>query len=114
MVDKRKHIFLSDNKLIEKLERIKHIEKATFDEIFEKYLILPDSDNIIHDKFIEIEKLIVSTYGKKNTNFNDQKLRVLMELLWVMIVLSAKGDYDVDKLLHDITADFNYGIYKKR
>jgi hypothetical protein len=114
MKDKRKHIFLSDKDLIEKLERIKQIENITFNEVFEKYLTLPESEDIIHEEYIEVEKLIVRAYGKKNQGFQEQKLRILMELFWVMIVLAAKEKYDIDKLLHDVNSDFELGTYKKR
>ncbi|MGZ8509243.1 MAG: hypothetical protein ACXWV6_04325 [Chitinophagaceae bacterium] len=112
--DKRKHIFLSNNDLIEKLERVKHIEKISFDEVLEKYLKLPESEDIIHDEFIDVEKLIVQAYGKKDQEFKQQKLRILMELFWVLIIQSAKGNFDIEKLLRDIYADFEVGTYKKR
>lgn len=114
MTDKRKHIFLSDKDLIGKLERIKHIEDITFDEVFEKYLSLPESEDIIHEKFIDVEKKIVRAYGIKNQDFKDQKLRILMELFWAMMIMSAKGKYDIDKLLHNMLEDIDKGIYKKK
>jgi hypothetical protein len=112
--DKRKHIFLSDKNLIEKLDRIKHLENITFDEVFEKYLTLPESDDIIHKEYIKVEKLMVLAYGKKDQVFNDQRLRILMEYFWSMAILAAKGNYDIDKLLLDIDADFTHEIYKKK
>jgi hypothetical protein len=114
MADKRKHIFLSDQNLIEKLEKIKNLENITFDEMFEKYLDLPDSDNVINEKYLEVENLIVRAYGKKDIAFKDQKLRILMEYYWVMIIQSAKGKLDLDRILHNIDADLKLGTYKKR
>lgn len=114
MPDKRKHIFLSNKDLIEKLDRVKHIEKITFDEVFEKYLNLPESEDIIKKEYVNVEKLMVLAYGKKDQGFGDQKLRILMELFWNMIIMSAKGKYEIDKLLHDVLEDIDKGIYKKR
>jgi|SRR5450830_654515 len=114
MADKRKHIFLSNKNLIEKLDRIKYIEKITFDEVFEKYLDLPESEDIIQKEYVKVEKQMVLAYGKKDQSFNDQKLRILMELFWAMIIMSAKGKYDIDKLLHDVLEDIDKGTYKKR
>lgn len=112
--DKRKHIFLSNKELIEKLERIKHLEKITFDEVFEKYLTLPESDEIIQKEYVKVEKLMILAYGKKDQKDDDQKLRILMEFFWHMIIMSAKGKFDIDKLLHDALEDINKGTYKKR
>lgn len=112
--DKRKHIFLSNKELIEKLDRIKYIEKITFDEMFEKYLNLPEADDIIQREYVNVEKQMILAYGKKDQGFKNQKLRILMELFWTMIIMSAKGRYDIDQLLHDVLADIDKGTYKKR
>ena len=100
--------------MIEKLDRVKHIENITFDEVFEKYLNLPESEDIIQKEYIKVEKQVILAYGKKNQSFNDQKLRILMELFWAMIIMSARGKYDIDKLLHDMLEDIDKGTYKKR
>lgn len=114
MTDKRKHIFLSNKDLIEKLDQIKHVEKITYDEVFEKYLSLPESEDIIHEEYKKVEKMVILAYGKKDQGFKDQKLRILMELFWANLIMSAKGRYDIDKLLHDVLEGFDKGTYKKR
>lgn len=107
MTDKRKHIFISDRNLQEKIDQVKHVEDLTYDEIFAKYLNLPDGDLAIYEKYLETQKLLERAY-------HNSKLKSLSELLWVLLIKSAKGEYDIDRLLHDVSADIEVRTYKKR
>lgn len=113
MKDKRKHIYISEKKLIERLELVKHLEKLTYDEVLEKYLSLPEPEDFIHKEYDKIEKLIVLAYKKENKSFNEQRLKYLMELLWILIISSATDLYDIEKLISDIESDLKHKTYKK-
>lgn len=107
------HGVIKNPRLQERIKKKMAEEDLTFEEYIEKYL--KDSVDLDHDlymKYCEIEDALIRRYKKGDTH--QKQLRLLMEYFWSFTILSAKEKYDLDKLLHDLDADFEYETYKKR
>ncbi len=110
--DRRMHGVIKKPELQERIKKKMKDEDLTFEQYLEKYLKdYTDPDFDLYKKYEEIESALILRYRKDDPH---HKLRILMELFWSFIILSAKGKYDLDKLLHDVDADFQHGTYKKR
>ncbi len=104
---KKKHIIFYDDEIWKKLSEIKKSEVITYDELLKNYLKLPDSDQVIRFTFEQVEDMIVKKY-------KNEELRELMDMMWIFIMKSAKGEYDIRKLKYNFEADISKQIYRKR
>jgi len=107
MKRKKKHIIFYDSEIGKKINEIKKAEDITYDELLKRYLKLPESDNLIRFRFDEIRDLLVEKY-------KNEDLFELMNIIWIFIIKSANGEYDIRKLKYDIEADLKLQIYRKR
>ena len=105
---KRMHGIIKDPQLQEQIRKVMEERNCTFEQLVKREInFSKDPDNDIHLQYQEIESSIFRRYKKQN-------LVVLMELFWDYTLNAAKGKYDLDKLLNDITADIDIGTYKNR
>lgn len=104
---KKKHIIFYDEKIWKQLKEIKKSEGITYDEFFRKYLKLPDTDVLIRLNFDEVEDMLIKKY-------RNEDLKELMELVWILLIKSANGEYDIRKLKCDMENNIRSQIYIKK
>lgn len=107
MKRQKKHISFYDPEIWKKLNEIKKSEDLTYDELLKKYLKLPETDKLILIKYEEIRDLLVEKHKNKD-------IFELMNIIWILIIKSANGEYDISKLKYDIEADIRLKTYRKR
>jgi hypothetical protein len=106
--DGRMHGVIKNQEMQERIRDRMKIDNLTFEELLEKYLTYPEeAGDTIHKNYREVEELVVKIYGKK-------RLRELMEVFWILVINSAKGNFDIDLIIHNIDSDIRLGTYKKR
>lgn len=105
---KRRHVVISDIAFHDQLMKKAQEEGVPVEKYLKRHLQTSDSpDYDQYVKYQEIEAEFVRRYGKQN-------LKILMEYFWVYIVNSAKGIFDLDKLLTTIHADIDRGTFEKK
>lgn len=106
--DGRMHGVIKNQEMQERVKERMKIDNLTFEELLEKYLTYPEeAGDTIYRNYREVEDLIVKIYGKKS-------LRELMEVFWVLIINCAKGNFDINLIIHNMNSDIQLGTYKKR
>jgi hypothetical protein len=99
------HGVIRKPELQERIKKKMREEDLTFEEYLEKYVKdSDDPDFDLHQKYREIENIIIRRYRKDGS----RKFEILMEYFWSIIILSAKGKYDIDKLLLELDRDFGF------
>ncbi len=102
------HGVISDPDLQERIRERQNYEGISFEELLQKYLTFPeDASDLLGKQYWSVAELVIKVYKKP-------KLRKLLEYIWVLIIKSAKGEYDIDRILHNLSSDFELGTYKKR
>lgn len=104
---KKNHIYFYDPRLEKKLNEIKKSEDLTWDELLKRYIKLPESDALIMFRFEEVRDLLVEKYKNK-------ALFELMNIIWIFIINSANGEYDISRLKYDIEKYIKFKTYKKQ
>ncbi len=106
--DGRMHGVIRDPELQERIKERQKLENISFEELINRYLTFPeDAQDFLSKEHATFTELVIKVYQKP-------KLRELMTALWILVIKSAKGEYDIDRILHNVKADIELGTYKKR
>lgn len=105
---KKKHIYLYDPETQKNIEELRKLfPDKTYDEIFKEHLNIPTTDLILYNKFFEFVELLQRKYKEpKNTALANQ--------VWVLMINSAKGEFDIQRIIYDIEKSIDHKIYHKK
>lgn len=105
---KRKNIYIKDPEVQKKIEDLRKLFPGmTYDELFKAHLKVPTPDMVLGDRFFEIAGLLLQRY-------KDPKIMNLATVLWVLELNSAKGNFDIDRILYDLEKSIALKIYHKK
>ncbi|HWQ96306.1 MAG TPA: hypothetical protein VN368_02925 [Candidatus Methylomirabilis sp.] len=106
--DGRMHGVIKNKEMQERIKDRMKFDNLTFEELLEKYLTYPeDACDAVHKNYRDVEDLIVKIYGKNS-------LKELMEVFWNVIINCAKGNFDINLVIHNMKSDIQLGTYKKK
>jgi seryl-tRNA synthetase len=106
--DDRMHGVIRSREIQERIRERMKLEDITFEEMINKYLTFPDEvDDSLQKQYTDVENMIVTVYGQP-------RLRTLMDIFWLFIHRCANGDYDIEKIIHNLKSEIQLHRYEKK
>lgn len=104
----KKHIIFYDPEIGRKLNEVKKAEGITYDELLRRYLKLPE------DFLQTLQRQHVDIGNQLTEEYKDERLGILMGVMWILISKCALGEYDINIIRSVIETDIRFKKYLKK
>lgn len=103
--NKRLHIPIKDINMQNRIKKVMEVEGLTYEQLCQKYFKLPDDEfETINTHFIKAKKILYS-------KLHDKNLSMFIDLVWVIIIKTAKNEFDIKAFHEKMVEEFTK--YKK-